>query len=49
MATVTFDKTSGKIVLDRAAKTGSVDVVIDTTSVNSGFPVFNTLANEAAS
>ncbi|WP_020653114.1 YceI family protein [Massilia niastensis] len=36
-----FDKTSGKIVLDRAAKSGSVDVVIDTTSINTGFPVFN--------
>ncbi len=36
-----FDKTSGKIVLDRAAKTGSVDVVIDTTSVDTGFAVFN--------
>lgn len=36
-----FDKTSGTIVLDRAAHTGSVDVVIDTTSVDSGFPVFN--------
>ena len=36
-----FDKTSGKIVLDRAAKTGSVDVVIDTTSVNTGVAVFN--------
>ena len=36
-----FDKTSGKIVLDREAKTGSVDVVIDTTSVDTGFDVFN--------
>jgi polyisoprenoid-binding protein YceI len=36
-----FDKTSGKIVLDRAAKTGSVDVTIDTTSVNTGYPLFN--------
>jgi polyisoprenoid-binding protein YceI len=36
-----FDKTSGTIVLDRAAKTGSVDVTIDATSVNTGFPVFN--------
>lgn len=36
-----FDKTTGTIVLDRAAKTGSVDVTIDTTSVNTGFPVFN--------
>jgi polyisoprenoid-binding protein YceI len=36
-----FDKTSGTIVLDKAAKTGSVDIVIDTTSVNTGFPLFN--------
>jgi polyisoprenoid-binding protein YceI len=36
-----FDKTSGKIVLDRAAKAGSVDVVIDTASVDTGFPLFN--------
>lgn len=36
-----FDKTSGTIVIDRAAKTGSVDVTIDTASVNTGFPVFD--------
>ena len=36
-----FDKTSGTIVLDKEAKTGSVDIVIDTTSVNTGFPLFN--------
>lgn len=36
-----FDKTSGKIVLDRQTKTGSVDVTIDTTSVNTGYPLFN--------
>ena len=36
-----FNKTSGKIVLDREAKTGSVDVVIDTPSVDTGFDVFN--------
>ena len=36
-----FDKTSGKIVLDRAAKTGSVDVSIDAKSVNTGYPLFN--------
>lgn len=36
-----FDKTSGKIVLDRATKTGSVDVTIDTTSVDTGFALFN--------
>ena len=31
-----FNRTSGTIVLDRAAKSGSVDVVIDTTSVDAG-------------
>ena len=36
-----FDKTSGKIVLDRQAKIGSVDVTIDTTSVNTGHALFN--------
>ena len=36
-----FDKTSGKIVLDRAARTGSVDVTIDTKSVNTGYALFN--------
>jgi polyisoprenoid-binding protein YceI len=36
-----FDKTSGKVVLDRAAKAGSVDVTIDATSVNTGFALFN--------
>ena len=36
-----FDKTSGKIMLDRAAKTGSVEVVIDAKSVNTGFALFN--------
>lgn len=36
-----FDKTTGTIVIDRAAKSGSVDVVIDTRSVNTGLPLFN--------
>lgn len=36
-----FDKTSGKITLDRAARSGSVDVVIDAKSVNTGYEVFN--------
>ena len=36
-----FDRTSGTIILDRAAKTGSVDVVIDAKSVNTGYPLFN--------
>jgi polyisoprenoid-binding protein YceI len=36
-----FDKTSGNIVIDREAKTGSVSVTIDTTSVDTGYPLFN--------
>jgi polyisoprenoid-binding protein YceI len=36
-----FSKTSGKVVLDADAKTGSVDIVIDTKSVNTGFADFN--------
>lgn len=36
-----FDKTSGKVVLDREAKTASVDVTIDARSVNTGYAVFN--------
>lgn len=36
-----FDKTSGQVVLDKAAKTGSVDIVIDTKSVNTGYATFN--------
>jgi len=31
-----FDKTRGKITVDRAARTGTVDVVIDTASINFG-------------
>lgn len=36
-----FDKMTGKIILDRAAKSGSVNISIDTTSVNTGLPLFN--------
>jgi polyisoprenoid-binding protein YceI len=36
-----FDKTSGQVVLDRAAQTGSADVTIDATSVNTGFTLLN--------
>jgi len=36
-----FNKTTGKIVLDKEAKTGSVDVIIDTKSVDTGYDVFN--------
>ena len=36
-----FNKTTGSVVLDKAAKTGAVDIVIDTTSVDTGFATFN--------
>ncbi|MHB1084825.1 MAG: YceI family protein [Thiobacillus sp.] len=36
-----FDKTSGQVVLDRMAKTGSADVTIDVTSVNTGMALLN--------
>lgn len=36
-----FDKTSGRIVLDRAAQSGSVEVTIDARSVNTGYALFN--------
>lgn len=36
-----FDKTRGKVVMDFDAKTGSADVTIDATSVNTGFALFN--------
>ena len=36
-----FNKTTGTVVLDKAAKTGAVDIVIDTTSVDTGYDTFN--------
>jgi len=36
-----FDKTSGTIMLDMAAKKGSVDLKIETTSLDMGFPLWN--------
>lgn len=36
-----FDKTSGKVVIDRAAQSGAVDVTIDAASVNTGYALFN--------
>lgn len=36
-----FDSTNGKIVYDAENKTGSVDIVIDTKSVDTGFATFN--------
>ncbi|MBS0447424.1 MAG: polyisoprenoid-binding protein [Proteobacteria bacterium] len=36
-----FDKKEGSVTLDRAAKTGKVEVTFDTGSVNSGVPALN--------
>ena len=36
-----FNKTTGKVVLDKAAKTGSVDITIDTKSIDTGSDLFN--------
>jgi|GEM_PF-5240611 len=36
-----FDKKAGSITLDKTAKTGSVDVAIQTDSINTGFSVFD--------
>lgn len=39
--TVRFNKTAGKVVYDKAAKTGSVDITIDMKSVDTGYATFN--------
>ena len=36
-----FNKTSGTVVLDAAAKTGAVDITIDAKSVDTGYPTFD--------
>ena len=36
-----FNRTTGTVTLDRAARTGAVDISIDTTSVDTGFAVFD--------
>ena len=36
-----FDKKQGSVEFERAAKTGKVDITIDTTSVNTGTPPFD--------
>jgi polyisoprenoid-binding protein YceI len=36
-----FDKKQGTIEFDRAAKTGKVDITVDTTSLNTGVEPFN--------
>jgi len=41
-----FDRSSGEITLDRQAQTGTVNVVIDTTSIDYGLDVMNTEARK---
>lgn len=41
LQTSRFNKTSGKLVLDKVAKTGAVDVTIDMKSVDTGSDKFN--------
>ena len=36
-----FDKKEGSVQLDRAAKTGKVEIVVDTSSISTGFAMFN--------
>ncbi len=36
-----FNKNSGTVVFDKVAKTGAVDIVIDTKSVDTGYDTFN--------
>jgi polyisoprenoid-binding protein YceI len=38
-----FDKTTGKIVMDREAKTGSIEAEIDVRTINTGYPQRDTL------
>ena len=42
-----FNKTEGSVTLDRAAKTGSIDIVIDTTSIDFGHEGMNAHAKKA--
>lgn len=36
-----FDKKEGSVEFDRAAKTGKVEIVVDTSSISTGFAMFN--------
>lgn len=42
-----FNKSSGTVVLDRAAKTGSVDITVDTASIDFGLDKMNEHARSA--
>ena len=42
-----FDATSGKVVYDKAAKSGSIEVTVDMSSINFGMPKLNEHAKSA--
>ena len=42
-----FDKTKGTVTLDRAAKSGALDITIDAASIDFGFDKMNTHAKSA--
>jgi polyisoprenoid-binding protein YceI len=42
-----FDASSGKVVYDKAAKSGSIDVTVDVSSINFGMPKLNEHAKSA--
>src|ERR1700723_4775399 len=42
-----FDTTSGKVVYDKDAKSGSIEVTVDMTSINFGMPKLDTHAKSA--
>jgi polyisoprenoid-binding protein YceI len=42
-----FNKTTGKVILDVAAKTGEVDITVDTTSINFGMSAMDEHAKSA--
>ncbi len=41
-----FNKTAGKIVIDRTAKTGSIEIVVDTASVSTGHTLRDNLVRD---
>lgn len=41
-----FDKTSGTVMLDAAAKTGAIDLTVDVTSLDMGFPLWDKHVSE---
>lgn len=43
-----FDHTSGRIWLDRARRTGRVDITVDLTSINFGMPLLDNVTQDSA-